>query len=421
MQVLNLQGVTQEVFGEIVLTGSKSESNRALILQALAQNKINIENLSEAEDTVGLIKVLERIKNSENQDEENGKTVDVGPAGTAMRFLTSYLSLIPGKYLLTGSERMKERPIGILVNALKELGAQIAYGEKEGFPPLIIEGSFKQVVNHIQIEGSVSSQYISSLLLIANSLPNGLKIEILGGTTSKPYLTMTLQMLEECGIKSTWDGNIIHIEPQSFNPCTLYIEPDWSAASYWYSLLALAEKGEIFLKGLKNKSLQGDCVIVDFMKKLGVNTEFKDQGIQLTKIPVTVDESEIWDLKECPDLAQTLIVCAAALRKNLSFTGLHTLRIKETDRIQALQNELIPFGVVLNEKNEVFTLDTTAFDIPDNLVVETYEDHRMAMAFAPLIMKFPNIQILEPQVVGKSYPNFWKDLKSIGIEQKTLS
>lgn len=421
MQILNLQSTGNHIQGEIRLTGSKSESNRALILKALSKDEVQIENLSEAEDTVSLTQVLNTLLSSTPTRTESFQTIDIGPAGTAMRFLTSFLSIRPGEYKLTGSERMLERPIGILVEALQDLGAQIQYENKDGYPPLRITGGFKPLKNHIKIHGGVSSQYLSSLLLIANSLDQGLQLEIEGELTSRPYLTMTLQMLEECGIQHDWNESIITIAPQSFTKTTLYIEPDWSAASYWYSIVALSENGKIFLKGLKNKSLQGDRAIVEWMEKLGVKTEFQNDGILLSRIDIKCDTEFVWDLTDCPDLAQTLIVCAAALRKNLSFTGLHTLKIKETDRIQALQKELLGFGVRLIENQDIYTLHTEDQFIPDNLVVESYDDHRMAMAFAPLALVFPNLQIVDPQVVGKSYPNFWEDLKSIGIQQKTLS
>lgn len=419
--------------GEVTLTGSKSESNRALILKALGKGAIQVENLSEAEDTETLDRVLQDIKSysaSSANDLSQPLVVDIGPAGTAMRFLTAYLSITKGSYQLTGSLRMQQRPIGILVDALRGLGAEIKYLKQEGFPPLGIDGladmhsGDDQNVsgNHVKMDGSVSSQYLSALLLISSQLPEGLRLEIDGELTSRPYLTMTLQILEECGIQYDWQDSVIYIGHQNFQATTLYVEPDWSAASYWYSLLALSASGNLFLKGLKRNSLQGDRQIAELMVPFGVKSRFEENGVWLEKCAVTAQDGDLIDLQECPDLAQTLVVCAAALKKNVRFKGLHTLRIKETDRIFALQTELSKFGVKFleNETGETFTLDCpeiagkkTASEIAP---IATYEDHRMAMAFAPLVACFGELRIEEPAVVGKSYPEFWKHLQSKGIE-----
>ena len=407
---ITLTHTTKQVSGTVQLTGSKSESNRALILQALSKGKVTIENISSADDTVLLTKAL-KDANSEGTGQ---KTIDIGPAGTAMRFMTSYLNLLPGDFILTGTERMQQRPIGILVDALKTIGADIHYPKKAGFPPLHIEGKMFQGKDRVSIKGNVSSQYISSLLLIASSLKKGLTIDIEGELTSRPYVTMTLNMLAEAGIQHTWTDNSIEIKPQETQEATIYIEPDWSAASYWYAMVALAKEGEIRLPGLKKNSLQGDIAIAEIMEHFGVKTTFEEKGILLQKSPLNSDK-ELFDFKECPDLAQTVVVVAAALKRNVSFTGLETLKIKETDRIAALQNEIGKFGATLTEENEIYHLNTDNVQAPEAISIATYEDHRMAMAFAPLALVFDNITIEEPQVVEKSYPMYWDHLTAQGF------
>lgn len=408
---ITLSHPTKQVSGTIQLTGSKSESNRALIIQALSMGKITVQNLSEAADTVLLEKALQIASTN------NGATttIDIGPAGTAMRFLTSYLNLLKGNFILTGTERMQQRPIGILVDALKTIGADIHYQNKPGFPPIYIEGNIFQSKDKLSIKGNVSSQYISSLLLIASALKKGLTIEIEGELTSRPYVTMTLDMLKESGIQHEWAANTIHIPSQQHVESTLYIEPDWSAASYWYAIVALSERAEIFLPGLKKNSLQGDMAIVEIMSHFGVQTRFENSGIRLTKSEI-VSMKEEFDFKECPDLAQTIVVVAAALKRDVSFTGLETLKIKETDRIAALQTEIAKFGALLLAEGETYYLKTENVADPGPVAFATYEDHRMAMAFAPLALTFNTIEIAEPQVVEKSYPEFWIHLQNQGFQ-----
>ena len=407
---IKLSHSTKKLSGTVLLTGSKSESNRALIIQALSKGKVSIENLSLADDTILLTKALKDA----HADTDGKKTIDIGPAGTAMRFMTSYLNLVPGDFILTGTERMQQRPIGILVDALKTIGADIHYEKKAGFPPLHIEGKLFQGKEKVSIKGDVSSQYISSLLLIASSLKKGLTIEIEGELTSRPYVTMTLNMLAEAGIQHTWTENNIQILPQEATEATIYVEPDWSAASYWYAIVALAEEAEIRLPGLKKNSLQGDIAISEIMTHFGVKTTFEEKGILLQKSNEKSDKTR-FNFKECPDLAQTVVVVAAALKKNVSFTGLETLKIKETDRIAALQNEIAKFGATLTEDNEVYHLNTDAVEEPNSISIATYEDHRMAMAFAPLALVFKNITIEEPHVVEKSYPMYWDHLSAQGF------
>jgi len=407
---------TKNIHTEIQLTGSKSECNRALIISALSKKLVKVENLSNAADTVTLNSILNILEEELEVEIQESKTVDVGPAGTAMRFLSAYLSAKNGNFLLTGTERMKQRPIGILAEALKTLGADISYAEAEGFPPLNISGPLHQKTAQVKVKGDVSSQYISALLMIAPILPQGLTLEIEGELTSKPYVDMTLDMLAEVGIRHSWNGNSISIAPQNFKPGTLVVEPDWSAASYWYSIAALADEAEISLPALKEKSLQGDSQIQKIMKIFGIATEKTEKGILITNLRLSLETNQVLDLKTCPDLAQTIVVIAAALGKNMSFTGLETLKIKETDRIAALQNELAKIGVTLTEDNLVYTLNTDGLHFPEKITIATYEDHRMAMAFAPLALLINEVEIEEMQVVEKSYPYFWEDLKKAGFD-----
>jgi 3-phosphoshikimate 1-carboxyvinyltransferase len=411
----------KQINTEIKLTGSKSECNRALIISALSNGNVQVENLSVAADTVTLAGILKELSDGRwalsdaERLTQNAKLIDVGPAGTAMRFLTSFLALQEGKFTLTGTERMKQRPIGILAEALKSIGANISYQENEGFPPLQISGPLQQTSNSVTIKGDISSQYISALLMIAPSLSLGLSVAIEGELTSKPYVDMTLAMLAQVGIRHHWNENIITIEPQTFNNAKLYVEPDWSAASYWFAIAALADEAEIFLPGLNGYSLQGDSVITEIMANFGITSQFRDGGVLLKKDAKKV-ERKIFDLKECPDLAQTIVVICAALGHNATFTGLETLKIKETNRVLALQTELAKIGVKFIEKNLSYKLDCSELHFPEKVTISTYEDHRMAMAFAPLALKIMLVEIEEKQVVEKSYPYFWEDLKKAGFE-----
>ena len=412
MASITLSHPSKKIQASIALTGSKSESNRALILQALSQGLVSVENLSKAADTQTLLHIL-----NSQLGTQNPQHIDVGPAGTAMRFLTALLATQPGEYTLTGSQRMKERPIDILVDALQKLGAHINYLEQDGYPPLLIKGPFEQKETKISIQGNVSSQYISALLLIAPILPKGLCLELEGDLTSKPYVEMTLAMLAQSGIKHSWEGNQICIEQQDFKAGILVVEPDWSAASYWYALAALAQEASLSMPHLQAYSLQGDSKITELMANFGITSQFKNGELLLTKESKT-PERKIFDLKDCPDLAQTLIVCCAALGHEATFTGLETLKIKETNRIKALQTELLKIGVNLIEKNLTYKLDCSKRVLPKKIQIATYEDHRMAMAFAPLALLIDEVEIMEPQVVAKSYPHFWDDLKTAGFEIK---
>jgi len=375
-------------------------------MQALSDGAVSVENISEAADTVTLNNILR---------DKAQKVVDIGPAGTAMRFLTAFYTLQAEEVILTGSERMKQRPIGILVDALRTLGADIQYAEKEGFPPLRIKGQLQQKTNEVSIKGNISSQYISALLLIAPKLEQGLNLVIEGELTSKPYVQMTLAMMEQAGIQHTWKEHVISIAKQSFNKSVINVEPDWSAASYWYAIAALSEEARLFLPGLNGYSLQGDSMITEIMANFGISSQFKDGGVYLFKEAKKL-ERKIFDFKECPDLAQTVIVVCAALGHNATFTGLETLKIKETDRVKALQTELAKIGVKLIEKNQTYKLDCSELDLTKKIQVATYDDHRMAMAFAPLALVMPELEIEDHLVVEKSYPEFWKHLELAGFK-----
>ncbi|MBC7758259.1 MAG: 3-phosphoshikimate 1-carboxyvinyltransferase [Phormidesmis sp. FL-bin-119] len=426
---IKITAAKKKVSGTIYLTGSKSESNRALIMQAMSKGAVEVKNVSEAADTVTLLGILQpsdvesgklnvengKLKAENEAAVQSPKVIDIGPAGTAMRFLTAYYTLQNGEVILTGSARMKQRPIGILVDALRELGAEIEYAEQDGYPPLVIRGPLKQKSEKVSIKGNISSQYISSLLLAAPLLEKGLELIIEGELTSKPYVEMTLAMLAQAGIKYTWKENIIRIPNQLYTKSTISVEPDWSAASYWYSIAALAEEAELFLPGLNGYSLQGDSKITEIMANFGITSQFKDGGVLIRKEYKKL-ERKIFDFKECPDLAQTVIVICAALGHNATFTGMETLKIKETDRVNALQIELAKIGVKLIEKNQTYQLDCSERDLKKSIRIKTYDDHRMAMAFAPLALVLNQIEIEDHLVVEKSYPHFWKDLESIGYE-----
>ena len=417
--------------GTIQLTGSKSECNRALIIEALSKGKVLVQNVSDAADAILLAGILrsQKVHGSLIMDDSNyepltinhePRSVNIGPAGTAMRFLTAYFTLQGEEVILTGSERMKQRPIGILVDALQTLGAEISYEENEGYPPLKIAGNIQQKTDRISIKGNISSQYITALLLIASSLPIGLTLEIEGDLTSRPYVEMTLAMLQQAGIQHNWKDNCISIAHQDFRQTSIWVEPDWSAASYWYAIAALSDEAEIFLPGLTSYSLQGDSVITEIMANFGITSQFKNGGVHLTK-EIKPIVRKIFDLKSCPDLAQTIIVVCAALNHNATFTGLETLKIKETDRIAALQNELSKIGVKLIEKGQVYKLDCSEKFIPEKVFFNTYEDHRMAMAFAPLAIIIPEVEFEDANVVEKSYPAFWADLEKVGFSLTQLS
>lgn len=401
---------------QLKITGSKSETNRLLLLQALYPN-ISLDNISNSDDS----EVMESIIHNSQLTTSNSQLFNVHHAGTAMRFLTAFFAIKDGKeVILTGSSRMKERPIKILVEALRQLGAEITYEENEGFPPLKIIG--KKLNNHrVSLPANVSSQYISALLLIAPKLENGLELTLEGEITSIPYINMTLALLEEIGIETSFIENKIIVKPQfTIHNSQLTIESDWSSASYWFSIVALSEIGtKITLSSYKKNSLQGDAVLTEIYKDFGVETIFNnDHSITISKerihnLQLTTHNSQ---LNNCPDIAQTIAVTCFGLGMGCHLTGLHTLKIKETDRLEALKNELTKLGATVSITDESLTLVKNSLPLEGlEKAIKTYQDHRMAMAFAPLALKV-SIIIEEAEVVSKSYPTFWDDLKSVGIQ-----
>ena len=384
----------------VEISGSKSESNRLLILQQFYPN-LTLENVSDSDDS----KHLSAALSSQNE------LVDIGHAGTAMRFLTAYFSAKEGReVVLTGSERMQNRPIKILVNALRSLGADITYEDKEGYPPLRIKGKHL-TKNNVCMNGNVSSQYISALLLIAPSLENGLEIELLGDITSRPYLEMTVSLLRDLGVSVSFIENRIKVEPKgTITDSTMVVESDWSSASYFYSLVALSDIGTtIKLSSYRKESLQGDSCLEHIYTDLGVASTFGDNSITLTKTAIPRTENLVLDLVSAPDIAQTIAVTCFGLGVACDLTGLHTLKIKETDRLVALDNELTKLGADISVTDKSLHLKPATI-INKNCSIPTYHDHRMAMAFAPLALKVP-ITIEDADVVTKSFTSFWEDFK----------
>ncbi|MCL4110231.1 UNVERIFIED_CONTAM: hypothetical protein GTU68_030615 [Idotea baltica] len=414
MKQFKVKKENRNLEGCISLDGSKSLSNRALIIRALCEDDFDIHHLATADDVVGMQSLLE----------SNDEVLDAHHAGTTFRFLCSYLCLQSGKQTLTGSSRMQERPIGPLVDALRKVGADIEYLKNDGYPPLKIGEINPENYNHkVEVSAGISSQFISSLLLIASSLPKGLEITLVGDLVSRPYLEMTLKMMEYFGVAHTWEGQVITVKPQAYVAKEITIEADWSAASYYYIMAAFSEKTELTLEGLNEVSLQGDSSIVEIMEAFGINSEFSGNTVLLKK---EGEEKQLldYDFLLAPDIAQSVAVACAGTGKPGVFSGLKTLKIKETDRILALQNELGKIGVYFTllppkfakvSQKEFYMVDGKAVTpevVPD---FDTYKDHRMAMSFAPLGMLFPII-VNEPDVVSKSYPAYWDDLRKLGFE-----
>ena len=389
---------------DITITGSKSESNRLLLLKALFEN-LEIQNVSNSDDSQYMLKAL---------DSEN-PIVDIHHAGTAMRFLTAYFATLDGKTtLLTGSQRMQERPIKILVDTLRALGADIAYDKQEGFPPLRITGK-TLLKDEVRMKANVSSQYISALLLMATKLKNGLTLHLEGKITSVPYIKMTLSLLDQLGVETSFEGQIIQVKPYLDTVSkTFTVESDWSSASYFYSIVALSPVGtQINLSTYKKDSLQGDAVLQEIYTHLGVQTTFEGSKINLKKINTKVSESLDLDLANAPDIAQTIVVTCLGLQVKCNLTGLHTLKIKETDRLEALKNEIYKFGTSIEITDDsLHLLDYKPLN--SGAIVETYNDHRMAMAFAPLALR-TSFSIKEAEVVSKSFPDFWNNLAELGF------
>lgn len=432
----------------IQLPASKSISNRALIIHALGKGDCLPENLSDCDDTRVMVKALT----------EGGDTIDILAAGTAMRFLTAYFSITPGQRILTGTARMQQRPIQLLVDALRQLGADIAYTNREGFPPLRIRGkepnncelknyeqevckqennkqenyelkNYEQEVcekgkkeslcSELTLQGNVSSQYISALLMIGPMLPHGLTLHLSGNIISRPYIDLTLQLMGEFGAKAEWTSeSTITVHPQPYHSVPFTVESDWSAASYWYEMAALSKEAEIELTGLFPNSYQGDSRGRELFSQLGVETAFTPHGVKLTKSGQRVERMEA-DLVDIPDLAQTFVVTCALLNIPFRFTGLQSLKIKETDRITALRNELRKLGYAIEEENDsVLYWNGERCEAEVSPLIATYEDHRMAMAFAPAALCCPSVRIAHPHVVSKSYPRYWDDLRQAGFRME---
>ena len=389
----------------IQLPSSKSISNRALIINALGNGTHHPDNLSDCDDTRVMIRAL-------NDDKE---TIDIMAAGTAMRFLTAYLSVTPGTRIITGTERMQQRPIQVLVNALRELGADIEYVANDGFPPLRITGRELRK-DTISLPGNVSSQYISALLMIAPVLTNGLTIRLTGDIISRPYINLTLQLMNDFGVRAEWtDDHRLKVEPQAYHSTPFYVESDWSAASYWYQIVALSKEAEVTLPGLFKDSYQGDSQVAGIFRSLGVETIYKDKTVILKKNGKSVERLD-YDFINQPDLAQTFVVTCALLNIPFRFSGLQSLKIKETDRMAALITEMRKLGYILHETDgSVLSWEGERCTTEEHPAIDTYEDHRMAMAFAPTCLALPEILINNPQVVSKSYPRYWEDLRQAGF------
>ncbi len=396
---------------KITLNGSKSISNRILIIQALCADTFSIDKLSTAKDTSTLQELIGQIS--------DGAILDTGAAGTTYRFLTAHLAFQKGTQTLTGSDRMKKRPIKVLVNALRQLGANIEYLGKNGYPPLKIMPARKQKTNEISLLANVSSQYISALMLVAPYLPNGLRLKLDGNIVSLPYLLMTQKLMKHFGASVDFDGTCFDIAPGKYTGRPFLVEGDWSAASYYYAIVAFEKPGyTLEIEGIDDGSIQGDSVIAEIGQHFGVRSSFGNKITTLTKTDAPIKPIFDFDFVLCPDLAQTISVMMAGLNIGGTLTGLKTLRIKETDRIHALQTELFKTSVEIDDqgKKDMFVQSGHA-DLDTAPVFDTYEDHRMAMALASLAI-FDNVGINEPHVVNKSYPAFWEDLKSIGFAIK---
>ena len=400
---LLLQSALSEINSAIKITGSKSETNRLLLLKALFPN-ITLANTSNSDDSEVMQKALTG----------SDAIVDIHHAGTAMRFLTAYFAVHAGReVVLTGSSRMQERPIKILVDALEQLGAVITYEKEAGYPPIRIKGQ-KITASKVRLAANVSSQYISALLLVAPKLENGLELTLEGEITSIPYIKMTLALLNDLNIQTSFEGNVITVAPKSaVDTKEMIVESDWSSASYYFSIAALADTASITISSYKENSLQGDSDLVNLYKAMGVKSQFNGNQLTLTKQASFNYQDVIFDLNNTPDIAQTIVVTCLGLGIGCHLTGLHTLKIKETDRLEALRIELTKLGADISVTNDSLTLVATK-EMNSNVTIATYNDHRMAMAFAPLALRVP-IFIENAEVVSKSYPDFWEDLKRIGF------
>lgn len=395
----------KKIKGEITLPASKSVSNRLLIIKALANYSFNIHNLSDSDDTQVMV---EAFRN-------NGETINIGHGGTSMRFLTAYYAATNQRKIITGSERMKNRPIHELINGLNQLGADISYLDKEGYPPVCTSGKLLKG-KQITINGGISSQFISSLLLIAPTLPEGLEINITGKLISSAYVNLTLQLMKQYGVEAVWKENSIYIPHQEYFGVDYTVEADWSGASYWYQLAALADEAQILIHGLTSGSHQGDAVVASLFEKLGICSSFVNNAVLLTKENYSLNYFE-YDFINNPDLVQTFVVTLCLLNIPFRLSGADTLRIKETDRILAVQSEMLKLGYVIEESSPgVLEWNGKRHQAPKNIAIDTYKDHRMALAFAPASLKLGKIVINDAMVVTKSYSGYWDDLVSVGID-----
>ena len=401
---LNLSHDTLICNGKIKITGSKSETNRLLFLQSLFPN-FKIQNKSNSDDSSIMQAALKSTSDF----------IDINHAGTAMRFLTSYFSQLEGReVILTGSERMQQRPIKILVDALKSLGASIEYEKKQGYPPLRIKGK-KLDGGTISLPADISSQYISSLIMLGAVLKAGIELNLKGTITSMPYINMTLDLLKRLGIETEFKGHRILVKNTSKSKNIIQVvESDWSSASYFFSIAALSDKAKIYLSNYKSNSLQGDSILRIIYKQLGVNSYFKGNNLILEKENISSPKRIKWDLSNAPDIAQTIAVSCYGLGVACDLEGLHTLKIKETDRLVALDTELSKLGAKISVTNKSLHLASDQ-DFQKGINISTYNDHRMAMAFAPLALKIP-LSVKKAEVVSKSYPSFWEDLNSLDFK-----
>ena len=410
--------IPQKLTACVALPASKSVSNRALLLQALCPEKrCAIANLAACDDTDHMLKGIEAKR-------EGASLIDIGATGTAMRFLTAYLAITEGETVITGSERMQQRPIGTLVEALRTLGADITYINREGYPPLRICGRRLQG-GTLEIEAGISSQYISALLMVASCLTDGLMLHLKGNIASRTYIELTLDLMRRYGAVAEWvDGQTLRVSPGAYEDVPLTVEADWSAASYWYELAAIAahrgHEVDITLPALTPDSRQGDRVVAQLFEPLGIRTEYTEEGARLHNFQFSILNSQLEkDFTHCPDIAQTMAVTCCLLGIPYRFSGIHSLRIKETDRVAALIAELRKLGFVLRaEGDERLLWDGTRCEPETCPVIATYDDHRMAMAFAPAALCYEGLTIENPEVVTKSYPTFWEELKKITIDSK---
>lgn len=394
--------------GIIKLPSSKSISNRVLIINALSMSDYPIENLSDCDDTNVMLRALD----------SDSSSFDIGAAGTAMRFLTALLAKTFGQWTITGTERMKNRPIKLLVDSINELGGKIEYAEKEGYPPLRIYGSALEG-GELELNGGVSSQYISALMMIAPYMKHGLTLTLTGTIISRPYIHLTAELMRFFGAEVIIADNKIKVIPGEYQPKPYFVESDWSAASYWYQIVALSKDLRLELPHLYKNSWQGDAKGAELFSLLGVQTHYTKEGVTISKKEITTKKC-IYNFVDQPDLAQTFVVTCCLLNIPFHFSGLQSLKIKETDRMEALKNEMRKLGYVLTDKNDSILEWNGERCEPSNEPIHTYEDHRMAMAFAPAALKIGKIEICEPHVVSKSYPDYWKDLKHIGFKMEEL-